>query len=232
VIHIIGAGGTGGWLIPALAKMADPRLFHVWDGDDVEEKNVLRQNFSQVEVGEAKAVIMLERYGIGMVTSNYFDAMDVMEIRDGDTVFICADNFHVRALIDERCAELDDITLINGGNELTTTTTQIYVKRDGVAYTPRISYMHDEIKRGTPKSELDCAVVANLPGGEQTVAANMLSASMMLMAIMRVGLWESQGTVGPDHEHPPFPWHEFCTDVLAGVAATVDWRLDGVGDWR
>jgi hypothetical protein len=184
VIHIIGAGGTGGWLIPALAKMADPRLFHVWDGDDVEEKNVLRQNFSQVEVGEAKAVIMLERYGIGMVTSNYFDAMDVME------------------------------------------------KRDGVAYTPRISYMHDEIKRGTPKSELDCAVVANLPGGEQTVAANMLSASMMLMAIMRVGLWESQGTVGPDHEHPPFPWHEFCTDVLAGVAATVDWRLDGVGDWR
>jgi len=230
MIHVIGAGGTGGWLIPALIKMVNTADIHVWDGDDVEEKNIARQNFTQMDVGEAKAIIMGERFRIGTVTTNYFGDDEMLDIANNDIVIICADNFHVRAVIDEHCQILDDITLINAGNEETATSTQIYIKRNGVEYTPRISYMHNEIARGQTAQELNCAVVANLPGGEQTVAANMLSAALALMALTVAAKWDSS-PLRPE-ARPPFPWHEFVTDMMTGAAAAIDWREDGIGDWH
>jgi PRTRC genetic system ThiF family protein len=70
-IHLIGAGGTGSWLAPHLARIA--RLLEeahqlrvrvvFWDPDTVEEKNIYRQNFCEAEVGVNKAQALARRYG-------------------------------------------------------------------------------------------------------------------------------------------------------------------------
>jgi molybdopterin/thiamine biosynthesis adenylyltransferase len=67
-VVVVGAGGTGGRLIPLLAQflktmpwVIDPAIIIV-DDDIVEEKNLLRQNFIRADVGRPKAVVMAERY--------------------------------------------------------------------------------------------------------------------------------------------------------------------------
>lgn len=65
-IMIIGAGGTGGYVIPHLYRIAQAsgrkcRVI-IADGDIVEPKNLVRQNFAQCDIGENKAAVMAERY--------------------------------------------------------------------------------------------------------------------------------------------------------------------------
>jgi molybdopterin/thiamine biosynthesis adenylyltransferase len=74
-IFLIGAGGTGSRLMPALAQLVrtclkkynpnawlDKLPIFVIDGDSVEEKNLLRQNFIQRDVGQYKSVVLANRY--------------------------------------------------------------------------------------------------------------------------------------------------------------------------
>lgn len=68
-ILVVGCGGGGGYLIPWLARFISQsrsemikriNLF-VMDGDKVEEKNLIRQNFTADEIGEYKAVALADR---------------------------------------------------------------------------------------------------------------------------------------------------------------------------
>ena len=72
-IVVIGCGGTGSWLIPKLVKTMndlkrkdllcpEPKLILV-DGDTVEPKNLIRQNFIETDIGSNKAEAMALRYG-------------------------------------------------------------------------------------------------------------------------------------------------------------------------
>ena len=62
----LGAGGTGGHIAPHLYRLlyalGRPTRYIICDGDKVEEKNLLRQNFSPVDLGENKARVLAERY--------------------------------------------------------------------------------------------------------------------------------------------------------------------------
>lgn len=68
---LVGCGGTGSWLAPAVVRIA--RLLHesrgtevhvtFVDPDSVEEKNIYRQNFCAAEIGKNKAQALAERYG-------------------------------------------------------------------------------------------------------------------------------------------------------------------------
>ncbi len=68
---MVGCGGTGSWLAPAVVRVA--RLLHdsrgtevdvtFVDPDVVEEKNIYRQNFCSAEIGKNKAQALAERYG-------------------------------------------------------------------------------------------------------------------------------------------------------------------------
>lgn len=68
-VWLVGCGGTGGWLAPALVRIAqscpsaDVSLTFV-DFDHVEAHNLLRQNFCEAEIGENKAERLAERYGL------------------------------------------------------------------------------------------------------------------------------------------------------------------------
>lgn len=72
---VVGAGGTGGYLIPQLVRQISLRnqehtrrtgLLHtitLYDADVVEEKNLQRQNFIIQDIGKNKAEVMAMRYG-------------------------------------------------------------------------------------------------------------------------------------------------------------------------
>ena len=67
---LIGCGGTGSWLAPAVARLASVQreqgkevVIEFWDHDTVEAKNIPRQNFCAAELGLNKAVTLGARYG-------------------------------------------------------------------------------------------------------------------------------------------------------------------------
>ena len=65
-IVMIGAGGTGGHIAPHLYRLLHslnrPCRFILIDGDIVEEKNLVRQNFIAADLGRNKAQVLAERY--------------------------------------------------------------------------------------------------------------------------------------------------------------------------
>lgn len=62
-IHVIGAGGTGGYCIEFLTRLlaGGEHKIHVYDGDMVEVKNLKRQNFSKNDVDLNKAEALCKK---------------------------------------------------------------------------------------------------------------------------------------------------------------------------
>ena len=62
-IHVVGAGGTGGYAVTCLARMlaGGGHVIHVYDGDRVEAKNLKRQNFTASELDQNKATAICRR---------------------------------------------------------------------------------------------------------------------------------------------------------------------------
>jgi tRNA A37 threonylcarbamoyladenosine dehydratase len=62
----LGAGGTGGHIVPHIYRLLysldRPARYIICDGDVVEEKNLVRQNFAPIDQGENKARVLAERY--------------------------------------------------------------------------------------------------------------------------------------------------------------------------
>ena len=65
-IVMIGAGGTGGHIVPHLYRLLHtldrPVEVILADGDMVEKKNLVRQNFIASDLGKNKAQALAERY--------------------------------------------------------------------------------------------------------------------------------------------------------------------------
>lgn len=62
-IHIVGAGGTGAYLVETLSRLLSggDHEIHLHDGDQVELKNLKRQNFAESELDINKATALAER---------------------------------------------------------------------------------------------------------------------------------------------------------------------------
>lgn len=62
-IHVVGAGGTGGYCVEYLTRLlaGGEHKIHVYDGDMVELKNLKRQNFTKDDVDLNKAEVLCRR---------------------------------------------------------------------------------------------------------------------------------------------------------------------------
>ena len=62
-IHVIGAGGTGGYCVEYLVRLlaGGDHKIHVYDGDRVELKNLKRQNFQVCDLDKNKAEVLCAR---------------------------------------------------------------------------------------------------------------------------------------------------------------------------
>ncbi|MBI5642647.1 MAG: PRTRC system ThiF family protein [Deltaproteobacteria bacterium] len=76
-VALVGCGGTGSQILTGLARLhyalcrlGHPGLFvSVFDGDEVSESNVARQNFSPLDIGRNKAVVSVTKINMYMGVS-------------------------------------------------------------------------------------------------------------------------------------------------------------------
>lgn len=205
---LVGVGGTGTALAPALARylMTRNEKSTLWliDGDTVEATNLARQTFLPAMIGANKATAMAQILaGTDILTKDeYLGKKNIKAfIKERDIVLIAADNFPVRALIQKHAETMQNIVIINGGNEETDGSCQIFVRADGKNKTPPITHCHPEITaKGPDRAKMTCAQVADLPGGEQTIVANMMSAVQMLNMLRLYHDWLSGARENLEHE--------------------------------
>lgn len=108
-IVLVGAGGTGGYLAPAVARIARVMKdtnrsveFTVVDFDRVEPKNIGRQNFCDAEVGEHKARALARRYSeawgleIRAITEPFAARMATRNYNQLTFLVGCVDNAQAR----------------------------------------------------------------------------------------------------------------------------------------
>ncbi len=224
---MVGAGGTGSHLIRPLLAYLDTWhknsggewVLTVIDGDNYESGNLTRQMFDSSYVGINKADALVDMYRGYPLRSvpKFIGASDLDDIlEDGSIVFLTVDNYSIRALVEQKAQEFDNITVINAGNERHDGSVQLWVRENGENKTPRISYLHPEIKytSADDRSYMTCMQVAQLPGGEQLIIANMTAAQYMLTALWRYhsGTWREGG------------WTELQFDLLNGQVDHIDMR--------
>lgn len=194
---LLGAGGTGSILYESLLRYLETFHRHrdenfylqVIDGDAIEAHNLDRQLFAEQTIGGNKAEALVHTTPFKPPHGKLFPVNDFLGkknveklIRDGDIVLIAVDNYSVRALVEERGKNLDNIVVINGGNESTDGSCQLWIRREGKNVTPPMSHCHPEIayKADNDRAAMSCQARSKLKGGEQTIIANMASAVAML----------------------------------------------------
>ncbi|MGA7272969.1 MAG: ThiF family adenylyltransferase [Acidimicrobiia bacterium] len=225
----IGAGGTGSFLFPALARYLETYknagggeyTITLIDGKEVAASKLERQLFFGRHVGDNKAQALAEQYEtdpkVIIAVPEYLGPKNISGLHNGDVILIAADNFPVRARIEKHCLKLDNVTVINGGNEMIDGSLQTWIRRDGSNITPPLSQGHPEILRKDKDdpAALSCQQIAELPGGQQTIIANMMSATAMLNAVRLLHDWET--TSSP--EEPPSEEVFFDLNTVAMRAA-------------
>lgn len=195
-IKVIGLGGIGSNLMSPLCRYLDsldnPEIrIVVIDGDAYEARNADRQEF--LDVG-SKAEVTAVRVGRDFpnltveAKSDYVTDENIFfMIESGDTVFLGVDNHATRKLVSDRCRELENVTLISGGNELVDGNVQIYLRQGGKELTPPITHLHPEIAYPQDRNpaELSCEELA-VSGVPQLIFTNLAAAVHMLSAFWMV----------------------------------------------
>ena len=211
---LIGAGGTGSALFPFIIRYletysrgtGEEHRITVIDGKEVAASKLERQLFFGRFAGSNKAEALVEQYdadpNVVVAVPTYLGENNISGIREHDVVLIAADNFPVRARIEAHCKTLDNVTVINGGNEMVDGSLQLWIRRNGEDVTPPLSQGHPEILTDDHRdpAALSCDQIAELPGGEQTLIANMMSATAMLNGLRRVHAWEANPEAAPAQE--------------------------------
>lgn len=231
---LIGAGGTASHLIHPLvvyarASLPEP-MIHIYDRDEVERKNLSRQLFYEHEIGKSKALALAERFPD--ITRSHLEYVgeDNIEsvVKEDDIVLICADNMAVRRVINNRAKTLKNVVVINGGNEEHTGSVQLFIRNKGKNVTPSLDHFSPEFDAKNDKfdrSNMSCAEIAELPGGEQAIIANNTVAALMLTALWRLENIQWKLKFDPDKDTPQ--WTKFTFDHRRGTTQQSDVRLTG-----
>lgn len=174
---IIGAGGVGCHLIRLMDKfMFGKGELMICDGDSYEPKNMDRQYHSE---GKKAYIISQQCKTPTMAVEEYFGEDNKDMIEENDFVFSCVDNHKTRLDISKRCQELNNITLISGGNELTDGNIQVYIRREGKDITPTIECYHPEIAVPKDRSPADSCEILVSTEPQLIFTNNMVSALMV-----------------------------------------------------
>lgn len=131
-VTVVGAGGTGGRVIPPMMQMLRRNdTVCIVDGDHVEDRNLARQNFRARDVGENKAEVMARRYHRDGITTHAYASMLTEETSTDIThdpatpehariILGCVDNWRARQTMDAllwNTAIRGPVAWIDGGNE-------------------------------------------------------------------------------------------------------------------
>lgn len=200
-IVVIGAGGTGGYVIPHLYRIAyasgRPCRIIIADGDIVEQKNLIRQNFAECDIGENKAQVMAERYSevFGIETEYIpdfieneqqllellrFESSGRNSIKPISILIGAVDNNRSRIMCNNVFNKLDDIIYIDSGNGEFTGQVICGVKMSGRVISKPVASVYPDLLKDTEKfpSELSCA--ERSVSAPQSIAANVFASSAVI----------------------------------------------------
>ena len=187
-LKIIGAGGVGSWLLPALVKLYgndSSSTIEIWDKDILEPKNMDRQLFDKSDIGRTKAAALADKYGRDVqcrVTAvcDYYTHGAMPPDLDDTWMFGCADNHPARKEMLRTCDESEARCII-GGNEYEDADAYYYDKDwrdtpcDPRVYFPEIL----TVTTGSPVHAAGCTGEAQVET-PQLVLANYWAAAHMM----------------------------------------------------
>lgn len=208
----LGAGGTGGHIAPHLYRLLyaldRPARFIICDGDVVEEKNLVRQNFAPTDLGENKARVLAERYAsvFGMeaeyVPSFIEDLDTLLELitpgeweleprswkRTPELVILlgAVDNNKSRQLCHKAFYQARDLIYIDSGNGEFSGQVVCGVRKNGHTVFKPVGGVMPELLKDTDKfpSELSCAEAAQ--SDPQSMAANITAATAVVDMVYNI----------------------------------------------
>jgi len=101
-VTIVGCGGTGGFAAEGLCRLLPPRADLVLiDHDRVEERNLIRQNFTREDLGQFKSEALAKRLAREYVSPVAYSTLTLgmVEIRYPGLIIGCVDNGPARRQI-------------------------------------------------------------------------------------------------------------------------------------
>lgn len=148
-VKVIGAGGIGLCLLPQLCRFLNyenkkfPEVeVSVIDGDAFEDKNRARQSFKNFGQKATQTANDLRDQFPRIVFYDHPVFVDednvVRFMRENDIVLSCVDNHKTRKILHDRAMELNNITVISGGNDQVDGDVITHIRRDGVDITSPI----------------------------------------------------------------------------------------------
>ena len=215
-IVMLGAGGTGGHIAPHLYRLLyalnRPVRFIICDGDVVEQKNLVRQNFIPADLGENKAKVLAERYSkvFGLETEylpSFIETEDILNglltpmcwyvnsrsthyrtkcIREQVILIGAVDNNKSRQLCHKVFQQMNELIYIDSGNGEYTGQVVCGIRRSGRTYYPPIGAVYPDVLEDTDKfpTELSCAEAS--VSAPQSIAANITAATAVVDVVYNI----------------------------------------------
>ena len=203
-IHVVllGAGGTGGHIAPHLYRLLwslfRPSTVIICDGDLVEDKNLVRQNFVKCDLGRNKAQVLAERYAgaFGMETCykpDYIEDEQTLiklltpSVEDALVILLGAvDNNRSRRLCNDVFYKAKTLIYIDAGNGVANGQVVCGVRKGGRTARKPVAGYYRDILDPTDKfpTELSCAEASQ--SSPQAIAANLMAATLTLSMLYNI----------------------------------------------
>lgn len=214
-VVMLGAGGTGGHIAPHLYRLLyalnRPVRFIICDGDVVEEKNLVRQNFIPADLGENKAKVLAERYStvFGMETEYVPFFVETEErlrelltpdywhinrpnswhgevVQEQVILIGAVDNNKSRQLCHQVFHQARELIYIDSGNGEFTGQVICGIRRANKTYYPPIGTVYPDVLEDTDKfpTELSCAEASI--SAPQSMAANITAATAVVDMVYNI----------------------------------------------
>ena len=211
-IVMLGAGGTGGHIAPHLYRLLysleRPVRFIICDGDVVEEKNLVRQNFIPADLGENKAKVLAERYStvFGMETEyvpDFIESEDRLKkliepqiwsrgtysnqtVSEQVILIGAVDNNRSRQLCHKVFYAAKDLVYIDSGNGKNTGQVVCGIRSGGRTFYRPVGKVYPDVLTDTDKfpTELSCAEAS--VSAPQSITANVTAATVVVDMIYNI----------------------------------------------
>lgn len=204
--YLIGCGGVGSLMLPALLKLVGKDNVVLLDGDELEPKNLDRQLFDPSDIGKSKAIALGEKYDLPFdnYRNEWFSA-GLLPLEPEDWLLVCADNHPARR---DSLFESDrtECQVIIAANE-TTSSEAFYYRREwkGSKLDPRLYYPEIETNTGNdPRARAAGCTGQAQEENRQLVTANFMAASLALHLLM---IWHLEASKLNQATRECLPFH-------------------------
>lgn len=187
-ILVLGCGGTGSWLIQMLSKLDFNITPCICDGDIVEQKNCLRQNFNSNDINMNKAEVLAKKNNFDYIDSyieNENDLIDIIKQNENVTPIIigCLDNNATRKIVHNVFLNetFKDFIWLDAGNRERNGQVYVAIKEDGntVCSSPLDIDFNLNVFEEDERKPSDISCAEQSQSSPQNVSANITSATIL-----------------------------------------------------